>query len=82
MPHNPQPLCAASLPRSYKPLTREALRPKPALSPSESRARAVYDDGDENMKKTIGEAMVKSRNKQINPNNGLDDDDDLPPSPY
>lgn len=32
----------------------------------------MYDDGDDTMKKTIGEAMLKSKQKQDNP--GLADD--------
>lgn len=34
--------------------------------------KQMYDDGDDQMKKTIGEAMVKSRQKQVNP--GMADD--------
>jgi hypothetical protein len=41
----------------------------------------MYDTGDDDMKKAIGEAMLKSKQKQENP--GLDDDMggglDLPP---
>ena len=36
----------------------------------------LYEDGDDQMKKTIGEAMVKSRQKQGNP--GLTDDEPEP----
>jgi len=34
--------------------------------------KQMYDEGDDQMKKTIGEAMVKSRQKQANP--GMPDD--------
>jgi calcyclin binding protein len=34
--------------------------------------KKMYDEGDDTMKKTIGEAMMKSQQKQANP--GLDDD--------
>jgi hypothetical protein len=32
----------------------------------------MYDEGDDSMKKAIGEAMMKSKQKQENP--GLDDE--------
>ena len=35
-----------------------------------------YDDGDDQMKKTLGEAMLKSRQKQAGGASGLDDLDD------
>merc|ERR1719198_2583757 len=35
--------------------------------------KKMYDEGDDTMKKTIGEAMMKSQQKQANP--GLEDDD-------
>merc|ERR1712137_1478392 len=33
----------------------------------------MYDDGDDNMKKAIGEAMLKSREQQASGKSGLDD---------
>ena len=35
----------------------------------------MYDNGDDTMKKTLGEAMVKSREKQMMGESGLDDMD-------
>ena len=45
--------------------------------------KQMYNDGDDTMRKTLGEAMLKSRQKEMMGKSGLDDDDDpsLPPLP-